>query len=470
MILLLYIFEQLRKFTSNIFYLSIAYVAFFILVLCLDGVLFPSIAFAFNPNLIDIVIGGVKGKFIMASAYSLPVLLFLFVYRDRLTRYIEHPPLKWSLLLTSSEKLMREMQAQEGKLKQSAAVFANTREGIVVTDPELTIISCNNAFARLFGVDVDRDIKNRPTLLSLQVVDDDRYAEMRQLLPQSGHWQGEVASARDSEPAQSQLLSINAVKDDAGKLINYVGVFTDITRRKLVEQERERFISELQDSNLRLERFAYTISHELKTPLVTIAGFSGMLRQDFAEGEYKQLDTHLRQIESAATEMSMLLEDLLKLAHLGYVKNELEPVSLSELADRARNLLQFHVANLGVDIDIADDMPVVMADRNRLLEVLQNLMENAIKFSADVPMPRIIVSAEEAGTEIICSVQDNGSGIAPAYHERIFNMFERLDPKIEGTGVGLALVRGIVESHGGRIWVESEGDGNGSTFRFSLPR
>ncbi|GEM_PF-2833563 len=262
------------------------------------------------------------------------------------------------------------------------------------------------------------------------------YSAMQKGLLKNDSWQGEVLISQESGSVQNQLLSINVVKDSTGKIINYVGIFTDITKRKLVEQERERLINELQDKNIRLERFVYTISHELKTPLVTIAGFTGMLRNDCSQGKTEQVDAHFKRIEVAIADMSMLLDDLLKLARLGYIEKKLEPVSLSELATKTTDQLRYHIARENIKIDIAPDMPVVMADRVRLLEVLQNLVENA-KFSAEQSEPRITIDAVQDNNEIICSVRDNGKGINPEYHERVFNMFERLDQNVEGTEWGL---------------------------------
>ena len=121
-------------------------------------------------------------------------------------------------------------------------------------------------------------------------------------------------------------------------------------------------------------------------------------------------------------------------------------------------------------VDIEPAMSVVVVDPERLLEVYQNLIENAVKFMAGQQQPCVKVGAWVDGKEVHCFVKDNGLGIEPRFHERVFRLFERLEPRIEGTGVGLALVKRIVEGHGGRIWVESEGRGSGSIFWFTLPR
>ena len=122
-----------------------------------------------------------------------------------------------------------------------------------------------------------------------------------------------------------------------------------------------------------------------------------------------------------------------------------------------------------IEIDASKDLPIVRGDHPRLVEVIQNLIDNAAKFTADQPNPHIQIGMRDNNGEKVFFVKDNGIGIDPAYHEKIFGLFDKLDPRSEGTGVGLALVKRIIEIHSGRIWVESEGKGKGSTFYFTLP-
>ena len=145
------------------------------------------------------------------------------------------------------------------------------------------------------------------------------------------------------------------------------------------------------------------------------------------------------------------------------------PHSLTDLAHEAATLVDGAIKERGVAVAIDQAMPTVSADRLRLLEVYQNLIDNAVKFMGPQPDPRIEVGVRSDAGELVCYVRDNGIGIASLYHEKIFGLFDQLSPDGEGTGIGLALVRRIVEVHGGRIWVESAGEGAGSTFCFTLP-
>ena len=226
---------------------------------------------------------------------------------------------------------------------------------------------------------------------------------------------------------------------------------------------------ELETHNAELERFTYTVSHDLKSPLVTIKGFLGLLRQDAAAGDTQRMERDIEQIAAAADTMGQLLSELLELSRIGHQMNPPEEISLTDLAHEAAALVAVQIKEAGVVVEIDRKMPKVYGDRMRLLEVYQNLIDNAVKFMGDQPGPRIEVGAQQRDGETIFYVRDNGIGIDPPYHENVFGLFNRLNQDTEGTGIGLALVRRIVEVHEGRIWVESEGDGHGSTFCFTLP-
>ena len=257
----------------------------------------------------------------------------------------------------------------------------------------------------------------------------------------------------------------------------------EIDERKRAEADRERLIhalegkndeledknAELEDKNAELERFTYTVSHDLKTPLVTIKGFLGLLQQDTAQGNADRVQRDINQISDAADKMAQLLNELLELSRVGRLMNTPEAVSLTDLAREAADLSAGRITARGVAVEIDPKMPTVHGDRVRLLEVYQNLIDNAVKFMGEQPQPRIEIGAQQHDGEVRCHVRDNGIGIDPQYHENVFGLFNRLDQSVEGTGIGLALVRRIVEVHEGTIWVESEGLGRGSTFYFVLP-
>ena len=249
-----------------------------------------------------------------------------------------------------------------------------------------------------------------------------------------------------------------------------VAIARDVSEMRRAAEERERLIHELEARNAELERFTYTVSHDLKSPLVTIKNFLGFLEKDIAGGDVERTKRDIDHIASAADQMARLLDELLHLSRLGRVVARTERVSLSVPAKEAAGLIAGEIGRAGVTVDIMPDMPVATCDPVRMVEVFQNLIGNAIRFRRERQDPHIEVGARVNGTgEVLCWVRDEGMGIDPKYHEKVFGLFERLDTGAGGTGIGLALVKRIIEGHGGRVWVESEGVDRGSTFFFTLP-
>jgi len=246
------------------------------------------------------------------------------------------------------------------------------------------------------------------------------------------------------------------------------GAITDISDRKHAEAERESFIQQLEQKNAELERFTYTVSHDLKSPLITIKGFLGLLERDLKDDRAESVQDDIAEIASAADRMNRLLDDLLELSRIGRIANPVEGVALQELAQQAIELIDAEIVTSGTGIHFDSDLPVVTGDRARLLEVFQNLLHNAVRFSVDQPHPEVHLGTRQENGETVIYIRDNGIGIQPQYHDRVFSLFEQLTPDGNGTGIGLSIVKRVVHVHGGWIRIESDGDGHGSTFCFTL--
>jgi PAS domain S-box-containing protein len=234
--------------------------------------------------------------------------------------------------------------------------------------------------------------------------------------------------------------------------------------------QRQTLIDELEAKNAELERFTYTVSHDLKSPLVTITGFLGFLEQDALSGNIEQIKKGVSRISNAAQKMQALLNDLLELSRVGRLMNPPEDIPFEEIVHEAIDRVHGRIDEIDAVVETRGKLPVVHVDKVRMVEVMQNLLDNALKYSIPGVTPRIEVGTNninENGWSVFY-VRDNGIGIDPQYHERIFGLFNKLDNKTEGTGIGLSLVKRIIEVHNGKIWVESQ-IGQGSTFFFTLP-
>ncbi len=260
-------------------------------------------------------------------------------------------------------------------------------------------------------------------------------------------------------PPLQKHFKISAFSPQPGQ---FATLFEDITERKRRE-------AQLRLKTAELERFTYTISHDLKSPLVTIKTFLGYLEEDRLKADAGRVEKDLFYLHAAADKMGKLLDDLLEMSRIGRVVNSSVRVTFRELVDEALNVLAGCIAKRGVEVRVSDEELALFGDRQRLAEIWQNLIENAVKFMGAQASPRIEIGVEPAGRETVFFVRDNGMGIDPRYHGKIFGLFEKLDPKIEGTGLGLALVKQIVELNGGTIDIESKGAGHGASFRFTLP-
>lgn len=263
------------------------------------------------------------------------------------------------------------------------------------------------------------------------------------------------------------------VKSRMARLLPAIGrELKDARTRRLqreAEAERQELMARLEAINSEIERFTYLAFHDLRAPLITIKGFAGALQQGLEAGRYDQAQRDIQRIAGAADKMDEILSDLLEFARIGRVRRPSEDIESQQLALEALQKLEGLIRAKNINVKISSALPRVYGDRVRLREVFENLIENAAKYTSDREQPLIEIGTRWQEDEQIIFVRDNGQGVDPRYHNRIFELFEKLDPNTQGPGIGLALAKRIIEVHGGRIWVESNGEGQGSTFCFALP-
>jgi signal transduction histidine kinase len=238
-------------------------------------------------------------------------------------------------------------------------------------------------------------------------------------------------------------------------------------QHKLLELEEKN--AELEAKNAELEQFAYTVSHDLKTPLITIRGFLGILQEAIDHQDREEIDEACSRIARATEAMAKLLNHLLELSRIGRLVNPPEHVPFAQIVEEAIQRVAGRIAEAHAKVHVEPSLPTIFGDRDRLVEVMQNLIDNAVKYSCHQPQSHVDIGGRKEGGKAVLYVRDNGIGIENRFHERVFELFRQLDRNSPGTGIGLALVKRIIEVHGGRIWVESDGLGAGATFRFTIP-
>ena len=349
-------------------------------------------------------------------------------------------------------------------------VFSDMNEGVVILDATGNIIDFNEAFARILRFkskeETLRSIDQFAALFKTYRLDGsplpmEEWAGSRAIAGETGTIEN-ISERTDTGERFVLFSSYAPLKDDMGKVVGGVQVSTDITERKRAEEELRR-------SNEELRQFAYVASHDLQEPLRTISTHLQLLER---KNRGKLDESSARSVAfavGASLRMKDMIDDLLAYSRVERSGEEFRETDMNAVADEVLDNLRRSIADSGAEVTV-DPLPTVLADRSHMVQLLQNLVSNGIKFQPRGQAPKVRVSAERSGLDWIFSVQDNGIGIPKEDQQRLFQMFQRMHTRdeYEGTGIGLAIVKRIVERHGGRVWVESE-QGKGSTFHFTLP-
>ncbi len=261
-----------------------------------------------------------------------------------------------------------------------------------------------------------------------------------------------------------KYIKTNAVilRDADGAAERMLGVNADVTTQK-------QMMTKLEEKNAELEHYAYMVSHDLKSPLVTIKTFLGYLQQDMAKSDHARIEKDMDFMNKAADKMSQLLDELLEMSRIGRVVAEPEQITFRAVVEEALNINAGVITQHDVAVTVEDRDITLFGDHPRLVQIWQNLIDNAVKFLGDQPTGQIRIGVVKIKQDMEFYVCDNGIGVDARYHDKIFGLFEKLDAKVLGSGLGLALVKRIVQLYDGKIRIESKGTGHGTCFRFTLP-
>jgi light-regulated signal transduction histidine kinase (bacteriophytochrome) len=271
-----------------------------------------------------------------------------------------------------------------------------------------------------------------------------------------------TATEADSEHSSAQVVELMAELQRARVQIGALEQLLEVHEQTSLEQA-----TRLEQSNRELDQFAYVASHDLKAPLRGIANLAQWIEEDLGDRLTDESCEHMRLLKVRVHRMESLIDGILSYSRAGRVREKLEPVDVAALLDETIELL---AVPPGAAVAAEPPMPVVSAERIPLQQVFMNLIGNAIKYGAR-PDLRVTVRASDEGDFVRFAVEDNGPGIARQFHDKVWQIFQTLAPrdKVEGTGIGLSVVRKLVETRGGRAWLESQ-VGQGACFYFTWPK
>ena len=366
--------------------------------------------------------------------------------------------------ITELKQVKEEIEKRQHYLE---SVLHDAPDAIVTVDASHRITEWNPGAERVFGYkrsevigkNID-DIVTRADVLEGAKILTRKTLSGEKVLPQ------EVVRYKKDKTPVNVIVAGSPIKI-GNELQGVVAVYTDITERKKAEKKIEEALKELERSNTELEEFAYIVSHDLKAPLRAINQLAGWILEDYGHALGDEGKDHINLMVTRAKRMDNLIDGILQYSRVGRIREKKEEIDLNKAVEE---IIENISPPDNIKVFIGKKLPVILAERVRIQQVFQNLIGNAVKYM-DKPKGEIEVSYADDGDFWRFSVSDNGPGIEEKYYEKIFQIFQTLESrdKREGTGVGLSVVKKIVELYGGRVWVESK-VGKGSIFFFTLPK
>lgn len=423
--------------------------------------------------------GILKGVMAFASVWTLALMFIKMPDALQIPSPTELQRLNKQLRQQIEEKeaLQKELEEKAQKLEYTVKLLNNTQKAASIGSWKLDLVKND-----MFWSDQVYDIHEIPLDQSLDLEEGinfytDSYREqvretvraaVEEKKPWDEKWQLSIGN-----DDHKWVRSIGYPVEEEEKVVALEGLFMDIDKQTRAEIQLKQHSEELEQINSELEAFSYSISHDLRAPLRSINGFANILHEDYQEVLDDEGNRLLGIIRDSAVQMGDLIDDILTFSRLGRKELKTTMVDVNEIVHQIKHQIENEYQGESTLTITVDDLPTANADTTLLNQVLYNLIENALKYSSTKPSINIHVGFEKQieGNREVYYVRDNGIGFDTKYSEKIFGVFQRLQNKneFEGTGVGLAIVKRIINKHRGTVWAESK-IGTGSTFYFSLGR
>lgn len=361
-----------------------------------------------------------------------------------------------------------ELRSKNIELKKLSMVASKADNAILITDSKGLAEWVNDGFVRLTGYAFEEVIGRNPyDFLVHKLTNPEVLNELRDAMANGSSFNGEMLKLKKDGKKFWTQITMTPITSEENNLQQFIFIESDITPRKIVEEKMNQYLHNLEKTNRELDKFAYVVSHDLKAPLRAIGNLTGWIEEDMGDRIPDEIRGHFNTIKGRVVRMEGLINGILDYTKAAKSEGNLETVMSDALVRDAIDLIG---APSNAIINIRDNMPELKTEKVKIQQIFMNLINNAVRYN-DKEDIQIEIGCEDAGPNWKFYVKDNGPGIEKRYHEKIFVIFQTLNARdeIESRGVGLAIVKKIVEEEGGFIWVESEKN-EGATFCFTWPK
>jgi PAS domain S-box-containing protein len=361
-----------------------------------------------------------------------------------------------------------ELRVKNIELKKLSMVASKADNAILITDSNGVAEWVNDGFVRLTGYSYEEVVGRKPNeFLVHKLTSQEVQNELREAMENGRSFNGEMLKYKKDGKKFWTQITMTPITSEENNLQQFIFIESDITPRKIVEEKMNQYLHNLEKTNRELDKFAYVVSHDLKAPLRAIGNLTGWIEEDMGDRIPDEIRGHFNTIKGRVFRMEGLINGILDYTKAAKSEGNLESVMSDALVRDAIDLIGVPANAI---INIRNNMPELKTEKVRIQQIFMNLIGNAIRYN-DKEDIQIEIGCEDAGTNWKFYVKDNGPGIEKRYHEKIFVIFQTLNARdeVESRGVGLAIVKKIIEEEGGFIWVESDKN-QGTTFCFTWPK